>query len=186
MCEFCTQHGEGKKWYLQAENYIQEVASEERRQIQDQFSRDYESLLRRWSRKVKPGARSRPRQSESPLPYFRRAPEESPLGTGGPHRGNRADTRFAGRGGKSHVRLPEHAQGVPRSAILLWRDRYRERRAQKLSSQISRVIWRRSTRTRQRRPSASSTRWVLSTRSGLSFLLTSAASATVRPTIASP
>ena len=45
MCEFCTQHGEGKKWYLQAENYIQEVASEERRQIQDQFSRDYESLL---------------------------------------------------------------------------------------------------------------------------------------------
>ncbi len=45
MCEFCTQHGEGKKWYLQAENYIQEVASEERQQMRDQFAIDYEGLL---------------------------------------------------------------------------------------------------------------------------------------------
>ena len=21
MCEFCTEHGEGKKWYLQMKNY---------------------------------------------------------------------------------------------------------------------------------------------------------------------
>ena len=25
MCEFCTKHGEGKKWYLQAKNYNQEL-----------------------------------------------------------------------------------------------------------------------------------------------------------------
>ena len=25
MCEFCTQHGEGKKWYLKAENYATEL-----------------------------------------------------------------------------------------------------------------------------------------------------------------
>ena len=25
MCEFCHQHGEGKKWYLQAENYAQDL-----------------------------------------------------------------------------------------------------------------------------------------------------------------
>jgi len=25
MCEFCTKHGEGKKWYLRAENYSQEL-----------------------------------------------------------------------------------------------------------------------------------------------------------------
>ena len=25
MCELCTQHGEGKKWYLQAKNYEKEI-----------------------------------------------------------------------------------------------------------------------------------------------------------------
>lgn len=29
MCEFCTQHGEGKKWYLQMKNYSQELFGEE-------------------------------------------------------------------------------------------------------------------------------------------------------------
>lgn len=32
MCEFCTQHGEGKKWYLQAKNYGEDLASDLRRQ----------------------------------------------------------------------------------------------------------------------------------------------------------
>jgi ferredoxin len=27
MCEFCTKHGEGKKWYLQMKNYSQELLS---------------------------------------------------------------------------------------------------------------------------------------------------------------
>ena len=26
MCEFCTEHGEGKKWYLQMKNYAEGVA----------------------------------------------------------------------------------------------------------------------------------------------------------------
>ena len=25
MCEFCTEHGEGKKWYLQMKNYSEEL-----------------------------------------------------------------------------------------------------------------------------------------------------------------
>lgn len=29
MCEFCVQHGEGKKWYLQAKNYDRELINEE-------------------------------------------------------------------------------------------------------------------------------------------------------------
>jgi len=29
MCEFCTKHGEGKKWYLQMKNYSQELLHEE-------------------------------------------------------------------------------------------------------------------------------------------------------------
>jgi NAD-dependent dihydropyrimidine dehydrogenase PreA subunit len=29
MCEFCTEHGEGKKWYLQMKNYADELLHEE-------------------------------------------------------------------------------------------------------------------------------------------------------------
>jgi Pyruvate/2-oxoacid:ferredoxin oxidoreductase delta subunit len=31
MCEFCVQHGEGKKWYLQAKNYSDDLLSDVRR-----------------------------------------------------------------------------------------------------------------------------------------------------------
>jgi len=31
MCEFCHQHGEGKKWYLQAKNYSDDLLSDVRR-----------------------------------------------------------------------------------------------------------------------------------------------------------
>jgi ferredoxin len=31
MCEFCLQHGEGQKWYLQAKNYSQDLLSDARR-----------------------------------------------------------------------------------------------------------------------------------------------------------
>jgi Pyruvate/2-oxoacid:ferredoxin oxidoreductase delta subunit len=31
MCEFCHQHGEGKKWYLQAKNYSDDLLSDTRR-----------------------------------------------------------------------------------------------------------------------------------------------------------
>ena len=37
MCEFCTQHGEGKKWYLQAKNYSQELLNEERKRFMTDF-----------------------------------------------------------------------------------------------------------------------------------------------------
>ena len=41
MCEFCLKHGEGKKWYLKAENYSEDLASDiQRRQmIQEFFSK---------------------------------------------------------------------------------------------------------------------------------------------------
>ncbi len=28
MCEFCDKHGEGKKWYLRAENYSRDLQSD--------------------------------------------------------------------------------------------------------------------------------------------------------------
>jgi NAD-dependent dihydropyrimidine dehydrogenase PreA subunit len=40
MCEFCLKHGEGKKWYLQARNYSDEMLSDirRRRMIEEFFS----------------------------------------------------------------------------------------------------------------------------------------------------
>jgi len=40
MCDFCVQHGEGKKWYVQAKNYAEDLLSDVRRRrfITDFFS----------------------------------------------------------------------------------------------------------------------------------------------------
>ena len=50
MCEFCVKHGEGKKWYLQAKNYAQDLWSDlrRRRMIADffnNFNRDMRQSL---------------------------------------------------------------------------------------------------------------------------------------------
>ena len=41
MCEFCHKHGEGKKWYLRAQNYSEDLLGDLKRRefIQDFFSR---------------------------------------------------------------------------------------------------------------------------------------------------
>ena len=42
MCEFCHQHGDGKKWYLKAENYSEDLLNDlERRQILEEFFPKY-------------------------------------------------------------------------------------------------------------------------------------------------
>jgi ferredoxin len=38
MCEFCTQHGEGKKWYLNMENYSRELLEQDGRR---EYIRDF-------------------------------------------------------------------------------------------------------------------------------------------------
>lgn len=43
MCEFCHQHGEGKKWYLQAKNYSQDLQSDLLRRMK--LSREETRLL---------------------------------------------------------------------------------------------------------------------------------------------
>ncbi len=45
MCEFCTQHGEGKKWYLQAKNYSEELLNEQRKQFMEEFFGDFEHVI---------------------------------------------------------------------------------------------------------------------------------------------
>jgi len=51
MCEFCVKHGEGKKWYLQAKNYSEDLLSDARRRrfIED-FLSDTEDLERKAQR----------------------------------------------------------------------------------------------------------------------------------------
>lgn len=48
MCEFCVQHGAGKKWYLEAQNYAEKLAASEGREsfIKD-FFKNYERNYRR-------------------------------------------------------------------------------------------------------------------------------------------
>jgi hypothetical protein len=44
MCEFCLKHGDGKKWYLQAKNYSDDLLSDiRRRKFIENFLTDTES-----------------------------------------------------------------------------------------------------------------------------------------------
>jgi ferredoxin len=48
MCEFCTEHGEGKQWYLAMKNYGQEyLVVPERRQYVRHFFQDFEASAAR-------------------------------------------------------------------------------------------------------------------------------------------
>jgi len=46
MCQFCIEHGEGKKWYLQAKNYSQELINEERKRFMSDFFENVEQKVR--------------------------------------------------------------------------------------------------------------------------------------------
>ena len=46
MCEFCTQHGEGEKWYLTMENYSRELLDQhERRQYAAEFLNGFDKRV---------------------------------------------------------------------------------------------------------------------------------------------
>lgn len=47
MCEFCTQHGDGKKWYLQAENYAVDLSHDlERREYMVDFVSTFDRRMK--------------------------------------------------------------------------------------------------------------------------------------------
>jgi len=47
MCEFCTKHGEGEKWYLQAKNYSDDLLSDvRRRRFLEEFVSEPDALAR--------------------------------------------------------------------------------------------------------------------------------------------
>jgi len=45
MCQFCVEHGEGKKWYLQAKNYSLELVNEERKRFMADFFENVERMV---------------------------------------------------------------------------------------------------------------------------------------------
>jgi ferredoxin len=48
MCEFCAQHGDGKKWYLAAENYVADLSHDlERREYVIDFVRGFDERMKR-------------------------------------------------------------------------------------------------------------------------------------------
>jgi hypothetical protein len=47
MCEFCHKHGEGKKWYLQAKNYSDDLLSDlKRRKFLSGFNSNSEDIAK--------------------------------------------------------------------------------------------------------------------------------------------
>jgi len=53
MCEFCLKHGEGKKWYLEASNYAEELLSDLGRQklfesFNNGLNKEDENLLQKF------------------------------------------------------------------------------------------------------------------------------------------
>ncbi len=48
MCEFCTQHGDGKKWYLEASNYASDLEHDlERRGYMIEFVTGFDRNMTR-------------------------------------------------------------------------------------------------------------------------------------------
>jgi NAD-dependent dihydropyrimidine dehydrogenase PreA subunit len=72
MCEFCTEHGEGKKWYLQMKNYVEELQHEELSQVRRDLagaSTRYEWHNRFWEQFVVPAIRGEaPPRAEGATP----------------------------------------------------------------------------------------------------------------------
>ncbi|MBD3325039.1 4Fe-4S dicluster domain-containing protein [candidate division KSB3 bacterium] len=67
MCEFCTKHGEGKKWYLEMKNYAEELLYEELSASQKEITTvatRLERSERRWANEVMPAIRGWPRNQD--------------------------------------------------------------------------------------------------------------------------
>ena len=61
MCEFCTQHGEGKKWYLTMENYSKDLLNQNKR-------RKYAAkFLNRFDKRMPPNIKNLDRIRKTPL-----------------------------------------------------------------------------------------------------------------------
>lgn len=60
MCEFCHKHGEGKKWYLQAKNYSEDLLSDlKRREFITDFLANPQDLSKRFDKLAQSQTRNR-------------------------------------------------------------------------------------------------------------------------------
>jgi len=84
MCEFCTKHGEGKKWYLQMKNYADELLYEELSSTQKEIVKATTRLEwnnRKWESFVMPamGGVSKARDELQGAPPSTEPPEDEPF-----------------------------------------------------------------------------------------------------------
>ena len=120
MCEFCHQHGEGKKWYLNANNYAEDLMSDlRRRQFITRFFENPGHLA-----KGEQGAHGARRHARFPVEG--RAPEDhgqteaQALRPGRAHRGHRAHPGPDDLGRAAGLHLPAR-RGREGTALLLRR-----------------------------------------------------------------
>lgn len=70
MCEFCVQHGDGNKWYLEASTYASDLSHDlERRRYMIDFVTGFDARMRRSTRVLAAVARA-PRPLRSAFRYF--------------------------------------------------------------------------------------------------------------------
>lgn len=74
MCEFCTQHGEGKAWYLEMKNYAEELLHTElTADVKDivQANTRYEWHQRFWEYFVMPAITGKPNPHDAEVLHSR-------------------------------------------------------------------------------------------------------------------
>ena len=112
MCEFCHKHGEGKTWYLRAENYSQDLLSDLRRRA---FIQEFIPMAAALEDKLDQMEEKLDQMEQMPgfvrkvLVHPPRRSRSTPLRTGGADRGHREDLRFRHHGRPNGLRLPHGA-----------------------------------------------------------------------------
>ena len=112
MCEFCHQHGEGKKWYLQAKNYSDDLLSDVRRR---KFIEDFVSHPEELSRAARKTSEIYKNSGES---HNHEKDEEKTLRPGNSHRGGGGDLRFSQFHYEDGVHLSSHHPGQGETVLL--------------------------------------------------------------------
>ncbi len=105
MCEFCTQHGEGEKWYLTMENYSLELLDQNDRR---KYAADF---LNGFHKRVPTSVKQLDSIRRTPLmalakPILTMNSKSGPLRTGGADGRCRKDIRDGAGSGETSLRVP--------------------------------------------------------------------------------
>ena len=111
MCEFCVQHGEGKKWYLQAKNYSEELWNEERKHFMSDYFEKWEENMVNSVSEIDKLLAADPATAKAAFPSLSGAAEERALWAGRTSRGRGGDSRYGPQRGETSMRLSQYTTG---------------------------------------------------------------------------